>query len=325
MKPFSLVCLLAAAALTPVSAQKANPFTGRWDLVVTPKAANAKVYPDWMEVGLKDGAPAVRIQPRAGSAFYAKEFKVEGTHLSVLWELSISRMSVAAILQMGSDGRIIDARIVPGAAFPTWKRVPEAEEMLIGQKPGAKLFAATGQKVSEEMIKVTGRRWSTEYKEPVIAVLVRRALEHCASKVGQCVSPAQPAEKASRRRQARRPALRFPRADSQSQSAGRNAEGSRECHITTTINGRSHTLTTPANRTLLDLLRDQLGLLGTKCGCEIGECGACTVLLDGEPVNSCLVLAPQIDGREVLTVEGLAQDGKLHPLQESFLDQDAVD
>ena len=63
---------------------------------------------------------------------------------------------------------------------------------------------------------------------------------------------------------------------------------------------------------------------GTKCGCEIGECGACTVLLDGEPVNSCLVLAPQIDGREVLTVEGLAQDGKLHPLQESFLDHDAV-
>jgi hypothetical protein len=86
MKPFSLVCLLAAAALTPVSAQKANPFTGRWDLVVTPKAVNAKVYPDWMEVGVKDGAPAVRIQPRSGSAFYAKGFKVEGTHLSVLWE-----------------------------------------------------------------------------------------------------------------------------------------------------------------------------------------------------------------------------------------------
>src|ERR1019366_1446026 len=97
-----------------------------------------------------------------------------------------------------------------------------------------------------------------------------------------------------------------------------------EAGITTTINGRLHTLTTPANRTLLDLLRDQLGLLGTKCGCEIGECGACTVLLEGQPVNSCLVLAPQIDGRQVVTVEGLAQDGKLHPLQESFLDHDAV-
>jgi carbon-monoxide dehydrogenase medium subunit/xanthine dehydrogenase FAD-binding subunit len=94
--------------------------------------------------------------------------------------LAISRMSVAAVLQIGTDGRITEARIVPGAAFPTWKRVPEAEQMLVGQKPEAKLFAAAGQKVSEEMIKATGRRWSTEYKEPVIAVLVRRALEQCA-------------------------------------------------------------------------------------------------------------------------------------------------
>ena len=88
-------------------------------------------------------------------------------------------MSVAAILQMGGDGRIAEARIVPGAVFPTWKRVTEAEQMLVGEKPAAKLFAAAGQKVSEEMIKATGRRWSTEYKEPVIAVLVRRALEQC--------------------------------------------------------------------------------------------------------------------------------------------------
>src|ERR1019366_7797681 len=104
--------------------------------------------------------------------------------------LAISRMSVAAILQIGSDGRITEARIVPGAAFPTWKRVSEAEQMLLGEKPAAKLFAAAGQRVSEEMINATGRRWSTEYKEPVLAVLVRRALEQCASVVGQRVSPA---------------------------------------------------------------------------------------------------------------------------------------
>ena len=104
----------------------------------------------------------------------------------------------------------------------------------------------------------------------------------------------------------------------------RGATASREVLISTTINNRPCALTVPAHRTLLELLRDQLGLTGTKCGCEIGECGACTVLLDGQPVNSCLVLAPQIDGREVLTVEGLAQNGKLHPLQESFLDHDAV-
>ncbi len=94
--------------------------------------------------------------------------------------------------------------------------------------------------------------------------------------------------------------------------------------ITTSINGRQHSLNVRPNMTLLDLLRDELGLTGTKRGCEIGECGACTVLLDGQAVNSCLVLAPQVDGRTVLTVEGLAQGETLHPLQESFLDHDAV-
>jgi len=94
--------------------------------------------------------------------------------------------------------------------------------------------------------------------------------------------------------------------------------------IKTTINNRKYALSILPGRTLLELLREDLGLTGTKCGCEIGECGACTVLLDGEAVNSCLVLAPQIDGKEILTVEGLMSDGKLHALQESFMDHDAA-
>jgi carbon-monoxide dehydrogenase small subunit len=98
----------------------------------------------------------------------------------------------------------------------------------------------------------------------------------------------------------------------------------KQVDIRATINRRAMRLSVAPNLRLLDLLRDQLGLTGTKCGCEIGECGACTVLLDGAPVNSCLVLAPQIDGRELLTVEGLAQEGRLDPVQEAFLDHDAV-
>jgi carbon-monoxide dehydrogenase small subunit len=94
--------------------------------------------------------------------------------------------------------------------------------------------------------------------------------------------------------------------------------------IRTTINGTTRTLDVRPELTLLDLLRDQLGLTGTKRGCEIGECGACTVLLDGIAVNSCLVLAPQVDGRSVTTVEGLAMGETLSPLQEAFLDHDAV-
>jgi hypothetical protein len=85
MKRFSLVCLLAGISLVPASAQKSSPFSGRWDLLVTPSASNAKPYPDWMEVAPKDGAPAVRIQPRSGSAFYAKQFKEDGTQLNVQW------------------------------------------------------------------------------------------------------------------------------------------------------------------------------------------------------------------------------------------------
>jgi len=93
--------------------------------------------------------------------------------------LSISRLSVAAVLYQDVKGIITDARIVPGAALPTWMRVTDAEKMLIGEKPSKKLFEAAGKKVSEVMISYTGRRWSTEYKEPVIGVLVKRALEAC--------------------------------------------------------------------------------------------------------------------------------------------------
>lgn len=94
--------------------------------------------------------------------------------------------------------------------------------------------------------------------------------------------------------------------------------------IKTTINGKQYDLEVRPNMTLLDLLRDELGLTGTKRGCEVGECGACTVLLNGQSVNSCLVLAPQAHGHEILTIEGMADGEKLHPLQESFLDHDAV-
>jgi CO/xanthine dehydrogenase FAD-binding subunit len=93
--------------------------------------------------------------------------------------LSIARLSVAAVLATTEKGTIDDARIVTGAAFPKWQRVPEAESVLLGQKPSRSLFEQAGKKVSEALISYTGRRWSTEYKEPVIAVLVRRALEAC--------------------------------------------------------------------------------------------------------------------------------------------------
>jgi xanthine dehydrogenase YagT iron-sulfur-binding subunit len=89
------------------------------------------------------------------------------------------------------------------------------------------------------------------------------------------------------------------------------------------VNGVSHTLDLVPWTTLLDALRDHLALSGTKKGCDHGQCGACTVLVDGRRVNSCLTLAVMKDGAEITTIEGLATDGALHPLQQAFIDHDA--
>lgn len=90
------------------------------------------------------------------------------------------------------------------------------------------------------------------------------------------------------------------------------------------LNGDPTEVIVKDNMTLLDLLRDKLGLTGTKKGCEQGECGACTVLLDGKPVNSCCTFAVECDGREVVTIEGVAKDGKLHPIQQQFIEKWAM-
>ena len=89
--------------------------------------------------------------------------------------------------------------------------------------------------------------------------------------------------------------------------------------IKLSINGERRELAVEGYRTLLDTLRNEAGLTGTKKGCDVGDCGACTVILDGKPVCSCLVLAIEADGAAVQTIEGLGRNGKLHPLQESFV------
>lgn len=94
--------------------------------------------------------------------------------------------------------------------------------------------------------------------------------------------------------------------------------------ISLNVNGRSHSLEIDSQRTLLEVLRVDLGLTGTKEGCGMGDCGTCTVLLNGKPVNSCLILAVEADGQKVETIEGVAVDGKLHPIQQAFIDHGGV-
>jgi aerobic-type carbon monoxide dehydrogenase small subunit (CoxS/CutS family) len=96
------------------------------------------------------------------------------------------------------------------------------------------------------------------------------------------------------------------------------AESQKAARIRIVLNGEEVDVSFAPYKTLLEVLREDLSHMGTKHGCELGECGACTVLLDGEPVLSCLVLALECDGRDVITIEGLTSDGELHPLQEAF-------
>lgn len=94
--------------------------------------------------------------------------------------------------------------------------------------------------------------------------------------------------------------------------------------IALTVNGERIEALVESNATLVDFLRNQLGLTGTRAGCDTGACGACTVIMDGEPVLSCMTLAVRCRDKEITTIEGLARDGKLHPLQQAAIDHDAV-
>lgn len=90
------------------------------------------------------------------------------------------------------------------------------------------------------------------------------------------------------------------------------------------VNGRSYEVQTEPQRTLLEVVREDLRLTGAKEGCGTGECGACSMIVDGRLITSCLMLAPEADGADIITIEGLAQDGQLHPLQQAFIDHGAV-
>jgi carbon-monoxide dehydrogenase small subunit len=94
--------------------------------------------------------------------------------------------------------------------------------------------------------------------------------------------------------------------------------------INVTVNGKDEQLVVPSNMTLMRMLRESLALTGTKNGCSAGECGACTVLLNKEPVNSCMVLAAECDGAEIVTVEGLAGDKQLDPIQDAIIEEGGV-
>jgi carbon-monoxide dehydrogenase medium subunit len=216
---------------------------------------------------------------------------------------AISVINVAIVL--GFDGaRVTDARIALGCVAPTIVRAPAAEALLTGGTLGSADRAEAAALAAAACAPIDDVRAGAAYRRTTIAALVERALEQLAAGTESDGLPERPVLLETPVHRAPAPAF----------------TGA----VAATINGRARELTNVAHLSLLDALRDEAGLTGAKEGCAEGECGACTVWLDGRAVMSCLVPAPQAHGARITTIEGLAHGEVLHPVQQAFIDHGAV-
>jgi xanthine dehydrogenase iron-sulfur cluster and FAD-binding subunit A len=221
---------------------------------------------------------------------------------------AISVINVTVLLKFDGE-TVTQAAITLGCVAPTIIRVPVAEQSLIGRKLSAEVIADAARLAAATPTPIDDIRSTAEYRSEMIRVLVARALRALAAGTERANWPQQP------------PML-WGSDEDVSLKTQRQIDSQQT--ITATINGQQRTVQSSQDKTLLRFLREDVGLPGTKEGCAEGECGACTVFLDGAAVMSCMVAAPRADGANIVTVEGLQQNGHLHPIQEAFVEQGAV-
>jgi xanthine dehydrogenase iron-sulfur cluster and FAD-binding subunit A len=210
---------------------------------------------------------------------------------------------------------IRSAAITLGAVAPTIIHVPESENYLSGKVLTAEVIESAAQKAAKTSAPIDDVRSSRQYRKEMVRVCVSRTLRSIWMGVERAKYPSQPVLLWGREYHGKAPNL---------QAAVSHTEQGGESPIITRVNGKEYTFNSGHHKTLLRLLREEGGLIGTKEGCAEGECGACTVFLDGVAVMACLVPAPRAHQAEIVTVEGLAHEGELHPVQKAFIDEGAV-
>ncbi|NCP86740.1 MAG: hypothetical protein CO094_13075 [Anaerolineae bacterium CG_4_9_14_3_um_filter_57_17] len=221
---------------------------------------------------------------------------------------AISLVNIAIILRLNGD-TVEQAAITLGAVAPTIIHARAAEAFLTGKPLSAETIARAAELVQTAAKPIDDVRASAGYRRHTCGVIARRGLEALLS--GQNQLPAEPVLLWGQ-----------PKAIKSEPLPAASPAQVRDIH--TKINGKNYIFTSGQEKSLLRLLREEAGLTGTKEGCAEGECGACTVFLDGKAVMACLTPAPRADGAEIVTVEGLATDGKLHPVQAAFVQAGAV-
>ena len=232
---------------------------------------------------------------------------------------AIAVVNVAVVLGF-EDDRISRARIALGSVAPTIVRASEAEESLVGRPLTPYTAARAGELSAAAAKPIDDIRGSADYRRAMVRVLTVRALHQLRESSERNGWPERPVtlsgigDQGSVVLDTSRITFRVSRLTFHVSDAP----------IEFTVNGRPVRVQGATDKTLLRLLREDVGLTGTKEGCAEGECGACTVWLDGRAVQSCLVPAPRAHGCQVTTIEGLASEGQLHPVQQAFIEEGAV-
>lgn len=232
---------------------------------------------------------------------------------------AISVVNTAVILTLengskGSDqpGGVLGAAITLGSVAPKIIHAEAAEALLSGGKLDGATITQAAELAMQAARPIDDIRGSAAYRREMVRVCVSRSLHALANGEERAGFPEQPVFLWGEKKNGGQAKLPEPKI---------HIQGS---PIVTRINGKTYTFTTGQNKTLLRLLREEAGLTGTKEGCAEGECGACTIFLDGMAVMSCLVPAVRAHGADIVTVEGLALDDHLHPVQQAFIEEGAV-
>ena len=224
---------------------------------------------------------------------------------------AISVVDAAVVLAFDGE-TVMRATITLGSVAPTIFEATVAQNALIGRLLTAETIGEAARLAAAAVSPIDDIRGTAAYRGEMVRVLVSRALKALAANSERASYPHDPAM------------LWGEAHGAVAQPLKQQIEHAAESPIVTTINGERRTITTGQDKTLLRFLREDANLPGTKEGCAEGECGACTVYLDGAAVMACMVAAPRAHGAEIVTVEGLRTNGDLHPIQAAFIDQGAV-